>query len=183
MVPFPEKPVYDMDDLVSNTAGGILGQFLFLSVAYVVTHPDWRKEAKAYQRWKRNAKSRTLYPFARRVGLTRVTLQASREDEIWDFYVMNLGFRLVKQIVPLDSPGTDLLLQMGRMQVEIHCLNRPETLEMQTLNLTVSRLGSAMRRLKANGIEAETPQQDPYNGLRCIFLQGPDNVRIRIIEG
>lgn len=173
---------YDMDDLVSNTVGGILGQFLFLSVAYVVTHPDWRKEAKSYQRWKRNAKTRTLYPFARRMGLTRTTLQASREDSIWDFYVMNLGFRLVKQIVPLDSPGTDLLLQMGRMQVEMHCTNDGTTPPPQTLTLSVRRLPAVIRRLEQNGIPVSQIEQDVYSGHRCVRTEGPDQVRILIIE-
>ena len=173
---------YDMDDLVSNTAGGVIGQFLFISVAYVVTHPDWRKEAKSYRRWKRNAKSRTLYPFARRMGLTRITLQASGEDAIWDFYVMNLGFRLVKQIVPLDSPDTDLLLQMGRMQLEVHCSNKRETLPPQTLTLAVRRLPAVIRRLEKNNIPVSEIAQDVYTGHRCVRVEGPDQVQILILE-
>ncbi|MBO4837208.1 MAG: VanZ family protein [Clostridia bacterium] len=175
--------LYDVDDLVSNTLGGLAGQFMYIAAGYVVTHPSWKKEIRSYRRWKKHAWKSTLYPFSRRIAVTRVTLLATHEEEVWDFYVTRLGFRPVRQLVPLESPETDLLLEMGRMQVEIHCLNRLETLEPQTLNLTVSRLGSAIRRLKANGIETQSPQQDPYNGLRCIFLQGPDNVRIRIIEG
>lgn len=173
---------YDMDDLVCNTLGGVIGQFLFLSVAYVVTHPDWRKEVKSYRRWKRNAKSRTLYPFARRMGLTRTTLLAAREEDVWDFYVMKLGFRLMKQIVPLDAPGTDMLLQMGKMQVEIHCANERETLPAQTLTLSVRRLDPVIRRMKANGIAVSGITQDAYTGLRCVRLQGPDNVKILVIE-
>ncbi len=173
---------YDIDDLVSNTVGGIIGQFLFVSVAYVVTHPDWRKEAQSYRRWKRNAKSRTLYPFARGAGLTRTTLLASREDDIWDFYVMTLGFRLIRQIVPLDSPGTDMLLQMGRMQVEIHCSNSTEALPRQTLTLSIRRLSSVIRRLEKNGIPVSGIEQDVYTGCRCIRLEGPDHTQILIIE-
>ena len=41
---------YDMDDLVSNTAGGFVGQLLYIAVAYVVTHPDWRRERDSYRR-------------------------------------------------------------------------------------------------------------------------------------
>ena len=174
---------YDIDDLVSNTVGGIIGQFLFLSVAYVVTHPDWRHEAKSYRRWKRNARTRTLYPFARRTGLTRTTLLASREDDIWDFYVMKLGFRLVKQLVPLDSPGTDMLLQMGKMQLEVHCSNAPESLPQQTLTLSMRRLSPVLRRLRENGIPVSDIEQDAYTGSRCVRLEGPDAVRILILEG
>ena len=173
---------YDIDDLVSNTIGGVIGQFLFVSVAYVVTHPDWRKEAQSYRRWKRNAKSRTLYPFARGAGLTRTTLLASSEDDIWDFYVMKLGFRLVRQIVPLDSPGTDMLLQMGRMQVEVHCSNSAETLPQQTLTFSIRRLPAVIRRLQKNGVPVSGIEQDIYTGCRCIRLEGPDHTQILIIE-
>ena len=173
---------YDMDDLVSNTAGGIIGQFLFLSVAYVVTHPNWRKEAESYRRWKRNARTRTLYPFARKLGMTRITLLATSEDQIWDFYIMNLGFRLVKQIVPLDSTGTEMLLQLGRMQVEFHCSNITETLPPQTLTLTVRRLPAVIRRLEKNGIPVSEIDQDVYTGSRCVRLSGPDHVQVLILE-
>ena len=173
---------YDIDDLVSNTIGGVIGQFLFVSVAYVVTHPDWRKEAQSYRRWKRNAKSRTLYPFARGAGLTRTTLLASSEDDIWDFYVMKLGFRLVRQIVPLDSPGTDMLLQMGRMQVEVHCSNSAETLPQQTLTFSIRRLPTVIRRLRKSGVPVSGIEQDVYTGCRCVRLEGPDHTQILIIE-
>ena len=174
---------YDMDDLVSNTIGGILGQFLYLSVAYVVTHPDWRKECEAFRRWKRNARTRTLYPFARRMGLSRTTLRASDEEAVWDFYVMKLGFRLVKQTVPLDSPGTDMLLQLGKLQVEVQCDNTEETLPPQKLTLSVRRLSPVIRRLESNGISVSEITQDRYSGLRCVSLSGPDGVAIEIIEG
>ena len=174
---------YDMDDLFSNTAGGVIGQFLYISVAYVVTHPDWRRERAAYRRWKHNARTRTLYPFARRLGLTRTTLRASDEEAVWDFYVMKLGFRLVKQIVPLDSPGTKMLLQMGKMQAEILCSNTAETIPPQTLTLSVRSLSPVIRRLRENGVPVSEITQDPYSGLRCVSLSGPDNVTILIIEG
>ena len=174
---------YDMDDLVSNTAGGIIGQFLYISFAYVVTHPDWRREQAAYRRWKRNARTRTLYPFARRMGLTRTTLRASDEEAVWDFYVMKLGFRLVKQIVPLDSPGTNMLLQMGKMQAEFLCSNTEEAIPPQTLTLSVRRLSPVIRRLKENGVSVGEITQDQYSGLRCVSLSGPDGVTILIIEG
>ena len=173
---------YDIDDLVTNTIGGIIGQFLYVSVAYVVQHPDWRKERESYRRWKRNAKTRTLYPFARRMGLTRATLSATSEEAVWDFYVMKLGFRLMKQIVPLDSLGTDMLLQMGKMQVEVHCTNANEELPPQTLTLSVRKLRPVIRRMEENGIPVSPIRQDTYTGLRCVELQGPDNVTILIIE-
>ena len=44
---------------------------------------------------------------------------------------MKLGFRLKKQLVPLGSDTTDLLLEMGKSQVEVHCLNHSEDLTLQ----------------------------------------------------
>ena len=173
---------YDLDDLVANTAGGIVGQLLFISAAYVVTHPNWRKELKAYRRWKRNAKSRTLYPFARRMGLSRTTLTATNEEEVWDFYVMKLGFRLLRQLVPLDRPGTDMLLVMGKLQLEIHCTNDEQAPQEQSLTLSARRLPPIIRRLNANGIETGPIEQDPYTKLRSVRFDGPDHVHITVIE-
>ncbi|MBQ6173514.1 MAG: VanZ family protein [Clostridia bacterium] len=173
---------YDLDDLVSNTLGGFLGQMLFISVAYVVTHPNWREELKTYRRWKRHARTRTLYPFARRMRLSRTVLRASGEEAIWDFYVMKLGFRLTKQLVPLDTPGTDMFLTLGRMQLLVRCDNREEVLPPQELTLAVQRLNPVLRRLRASGIEPGEIAQDPCTGLRCVAFRGPDDVLITVIE-
>ena len=176
------RGMYDLDDLVSNAFGGLLGQVLFISVAYVVTHPDWRRELRAYRRWKRNARSRTLYPFARRMSLSRTVLLASREEDIWDFYVMKLGFRLKKQLVPLDSSGTDMLLEMGSTQVVVHCLNTEGIDREQELTLSCRNLVPIIRRLNKNGIATEKILPDPYTGLRCVSFTGPDRVRVTVIE-
>ena len=176
------RGLYDADDLVSNTIGGILVEVLFVAVAYVVTNPNWRKDLKSYRRWKRNASSRTLYPFARKMGLSRTTLLATNEEVIWDFYVMKLGFRLKKQLVPLDSNSTDMLLEMGKLQVEVHCFNAQKELPAQSLTLSARNLHPILQRLEQNGIEVSPVEQDPYTGLRCIRFGGPDNVQIQIIE-
>ena len=174
---------YDMDDLASNTLGGLLGAVLFYLVAYVVTHPGWRKEWKDYRRWQRNARTRTLYPFARRVNLSRTSLVATDEGEVWDFYVMKLGFRLIRQLVPLDTPGTDMLLAMGKMQLEIRCTNGEAAPAGQQLTISARRLGPILRRLQLNGIETAGIEQDRYTGRQCIRFHGPDGVEIEVLEG
>ena len=174
---------YDVDDLVSNTIGGVIGQFLFLAVAYVVTHPDWRREQAQVRQWKRNARRRTLYPFFRRMDMVRTSLLATSEDEIRAFYCERLGFRLVKQLVPLDSPDTYLLLEMGRFQMEVFCSNDPvQTLPRQNLALSVRGLDRVIRRLEENGMPVEKISEDPFTGQRRILLQGPDGVHIHILE-
>ena len=173
---------YDIDDLLSNTIGGIIGQTLFLLAGYVVTHPNWRNELQSYRRWRKNARHRTLYPFARRIGMVRTTLLATDEMAVWDFYVMKLGYRLKKQIVPLDSAGTDMLLEMGKSQIVIHCSNRHERLDRQTLTISAKRLGAIIRRLNTNGIETGPIEQDPYTGRRMVRFLGPDGVNIAVIK-
>jgi glycopeptide antibiotics resistance protein len=176
------RGLYDIDDLFTNTIGGLIGQFLFISIAFVVTHPDWRKELRAYHRWKRHARHRTLYPFARKIGLSRTTLLATDNTAIWDFYVNKLGFRVVKQIVPLDSDDTEYLLEMGSSQVEIRCSNCEEELPQQYLTISARNLDKIQKRLQQNGIETSAFQTDPYTDLRCLFFFGPDNIRITVIE-
>ena len=173
---------YDMDDVLANTLGGWIGQMLYLSVGYVVTHPRWRREMDQYRNWKRNARHRTLYPFGKRIGLSRTTLKGTDEESVWDFYVTKLGFRPRRKLVPLDGIGTDFLLEMGRSQLEIHCSNRPERLEEQHLTISARRLPAIRKRLKMNGIAVGPYEQDPYTGLRKLEFMGPDNVCITVIE-
>ena len=173
---------YDLDDLVSNTIGGYIGQLCFIAFAYVITHPDWRAERKKYRRWKKNARRRTLYPFARKVDLSRTVLFATEEEHIWDYYVMKLGFRLVKQIVPEDSPGTSFLLELGSSQVEIQCSNEKGQLPEQHLVISVSNVPKVRERLESNGISPGPVGQDPFTERRCFSFDAPDGVQITILE-
>ena len=177
---------YDMDDLVSNTIGGIIGQFLFISVAYVVTHPDWKRELARYRLWKRNARKSALYPCARKIGQARAVLLAADEDAVRAFYNGALGFRIVKMNVPEDRPDTDFLMEMGRCQVEVHCSNRPEDLgehwPRQRLAVAVKRLKPIIRRLEEKGIPAGSVRQDAYTGHRAVEVAGPEEVTIVFIE-
>ncbi len=177
-----KRGFYDMDDLIANSLGGLIGQSLFLTVAYVVTHPDWRTELSRYRRWKRNARRRTLYPFAHRIALSRTALLATDETAVYDFYIMKLGFRLRRQLVPEDSEGTSFLLEMGKMQLEIRCSNGRETLPEQYLTISVSRLAPVRKRLTGNGITVGPDEQDPYTGKRCLHFTGPDGVQILVLE-
>ena len=171
---------YDMDDLVSNTIGGILGQFLFISAAYVVTHPDWRREVKDYRMWKRYAKSRTLYPFARHAAPVRATILASDEGAVREFYIRKLGFRPVKETVRADGTGKDMLLTMGMMELEVRCGSAGE-IPPQTLTLSVGRLRPVIRRLEEQGITAGEIREDEYTGMQSVALEGPDGTQVVLI--
>ena len=173
---------YDLDDLLSNTLGGFIGQLLFISIAYVVTHPDWKRELKAYHRWQRHARHMTLYPFARKIGLSRTTLLATYEDAVWDFYVDKLGFRVKKQVMSLDDIDTRFLLVMGSSQVEIICFNKRKMIPIQYLTISARNLTKIKDRLEKNGIQVGEFHRDPYTDLRCLSFQGPDRVCITVIE-
>ncbi len=173
---------YDLDDLLSNTLGGFIGQMLFISIAYVVTHPDWKRELKSYHRWQRHARHMTLYPFARKIGLSRTTLLATYEEAVWDFYVDKLGFRVKKQVMSLDDIDTRFLLVMGSSQVEIICFNKKKMIPVQYLTISARNLVKIKKRLEKNGIEVGEFHRDPYTDLRCLSFTGPDRVCITVIE-
>ena len=173
---------YDLDDLLSNTLGGFIGQLLFLALAYVVTHPDWKRELRVYHRWQRHARHMTLYPFARKIGLSRTTLLATYEAAVWDFYVDKLGFRVKKQVMSLDDIDTRFLLAMGSSQVEIICFNKRKMIPVQYLTISARNLTKIKKRLEKNGIEVGEFHRDPYTDLRCLSFTGPDRVCITVIE-
>ena len=176
------RGLYDLDDMFANTLGGFIGQMLFLSIAYVLTHPDWKRELKSYHRWQRHARHMTLYPFARRIDLSRTTLYATSEESVWAFYVDKLGFRVKKQIVLLDRAETRFLLVMGSSQVEILCGNRPQPAMPQKLTISARNLTKIKKRLEKNDIQAGELYRDPYTDLRCLSFTGPDDVCITVIE-
>lgn len=176
------RGLYDLDDMLSNTLGGLVGQLLFLSIAYVVTHPDWRQEFSSYHRWRRHARHMTLYPFARRIGLSRTTLLATYEGAVWDFYVDKLGFRVKKQIMSLNDIDSRFLLVMGSSQVEIICFNKRKMIPVQYLTISARNLVKIKKRLEKNGIEVGDFHRDPYTDLRCLSFTGPDRVCITVIE-
>ena len=177
-----KRGFYDLDDLVANTLGGYLGQVLYIAFAYVVTHPKWRRDLKAYLRWLIMAHRRTLYPFVRKVALPRTTILATNEEPVWGFYVTKLGFRLLRQTLPEDSNETGFLLGLGKTEIVILCSNDEDVLPTQYLTISVKRLSPVKKRLEESGIEVSPIEQDPYTDHRCLWFEGPDGVHVTIIE-
>jgi len=173
---------YDMDDLLANTFGGIIGVLLFLAVGYVVTHPNWRREFASYRRWRRIARRSVFFPFTRNVSLSRTTLLGTDEEAVFFFYVTKLGFRPRRQLTQEYSFGTDFLLELGRSQLEIRCSNRPDKLPTQYLSIYARDLSRLRERLKAHDIETGPFEEDTYTARRCLRFPGPDNVIVTIIE-
>ena len=173
---------YDVDDLVSNVLGGFIGQEMYILTAYVLTHPQWRKELRNYRRWRRIAKKSILFPFMRKISVSRTTIYATDETVIWDFYVHKLGFRMRRQLIPEDSDSTSFLLEAAKTQVEIICLNHPEELPPQYLTFSCKGLDKVKKRLTAHGIDDGVYESDIYTQARILRFSGPDNVTITILE-
>ena len=176
------RGLYDMDDLLANTLGGLIGQMLFIWVGYVVTHPDWRRELFTNRRWRQTSRRSALYPFARRIDLSRTTLLGTDEDAVFSFYVTKLGFKPLKQLTAEHSFGTDFLFEMGKYQVEVRCSNRPTELPTQYLSISARNLPQIKRRLREHDIITGPFEQDPYTGQRRLSFTGPDGVVVTILE-
>lgn len=170
-----QRGLYDLDDMISNTLGGLIGQTLYILLAYVLTHPDWKQQAKTDARWRKSAKKRVLAPLYRRIGENRTVLAGTDMEVIRGFYTEVLGYRVTGE--------TDdrLLLRLGLSEVEFRTGTTGE-MPAQTLSVSVSNLSKARRRLKARGIEISGYQTDPLTGLRVLRFTGPDGVRIQLTE-
>ncbi len=173
---------YDLDDLIGNSVGALIGQYLFNAVAYVVTHPSWKQDLKEYREWQKHARRRTLYPFTRRMSIPRTTLLATDDAEILDFYVSKLGFRLINQDISEEDGSTDVLLQMGSSQVEIRCTPEYTGLRRQHLTIAARNLKKMRRRLEKSGIETSNEGLDPYTRQHRLQFEGPDEVLITVIQ-
>ena len=173
---------YDLDDLISNTLGGLIGQCLFISVAYVVTDPDWKKNFRAYRKWKKSSRGHALPAYEHRLNLNRVTLRGSDPAQIEDFFVEQLGF-LLRSRIPLNSEGeASFLFQLGRLQVEVRCRIGAVIEEDQVLTLTTSRMALIRKWLIAEGIEPKPYREEPFTALRTMEFTGPDRIHVRLME-
>jgi len=173
---------YDMDDLISNTLGGWIGQTLFIAFGYVVTHPEWREDLRRARRFRHQQKGQARHPLGRRISPTRVTLMGTDENTVWDFYVTLLGFRPRRQLIPRNYYGKNFLFEMDTCQLEVRCTNQPMAFPPQYLTLYTARLSAVGKQLEKRGVKGIRYEQDPYTGFRQLSFPGPDNVLVTIIE-
>ncbi|MBQ6399296.1 MAG: VanZ family protein [Clostridia bacterium] len=173
---------YDLDDLISNTLGGIIGQLLFIAVAYVVTVPGWRKNVREWRQWKKDTRGHALPMYERRLQISRTVLYGSDPVRIYEFFADQLGFRLLKR-VPLNEKGqAEFLFQLGHLQVSVLCRIGAPVERDQFLTLSTSRMADIRKWLEAEGIEPSPYTADPYTGLRTMEFAGPDRIHVRLTE-
>ena len=176
------RGMYDLDDIISNTLGGLAGQVLYIAVAYVLTHPGWRQNLREYRRWKRTAVRRTLLPYVRETGLYRFILRGTDPEAVLEFYGSRLGFRLRRRVSPEGGEDTFFLFEMDQNQVLIICSPGAEIPDAQLLTLSAVNLPAVRRRLENSGIRPGPWSEDPVSGRRTMSFNGPDHTRIEIIE-
>ena len=176
------RGLYDFDDIISNTIGGLIGQALFIVVGYAAVGTGRRKNRREFRAWKRNAYQKTILPYIKETGLFRATLFGSGQAAVLDYYAGTLGFRLLGRHTNEASGETVLLFGTEQNQVEI--VFRAEALlpDEQHLVLFVTDLASAVKRLEQCGVHTGPFTEDPCTGKRTACFSGPDNVQIRLIE-
>lgn len=177
-----QRGMYDFDDIISNTLGGLIGQLLFIAVGYVVTHSSWRNDLREYRSWKRHAHRSTLFPYTKKSGMFRTTLMGSDQAAVCDFYLNRLGFRLRQQLNRRESGDVVLLFEMGETEVQVICTFRKALPDKQYLTLYAVRLPAVRARLEENGIKPGDYRRDPCTGRRLLRFTGPDNVCVEIME-
>ena len=175
-----QRGLYDLDDMISNTLGGFIGQLLYIALAYVLTRPEWRKNLRSLRSWRKASKNRALYPSRGKLAANCTVLAASDRQAVWDFYVGKLGYRPVPHAKAEDN-GV-LLLSLGQSRIRVVC--RPESgpVPPQELRIRAAGLPAVRKHLLENGIDPGAYEEDPYTGLRELRFTGPDNIRIIITE-
>ena len=90
--------------------------------------------------------------------------------------------RLCQQLDRRESGDVIFLFEMGKTQVQVICSFREDMPDRQYLTLYAERLPAVRRRLESNGIRPGDYRRDPCTGRRMLRFDGPDNVRIEIME-
>ena len=176
------RGLYDLDDMISNTLGGLAGQILYIFLAYALTHPGWKAELRASRSWRKKARKRALYPCRQRLRANCTVLQGSDRQAVWDFYVRKLGYRPVRRSREGKEEENILRLSLGQSRIEIRCTGENGTMPEQELRISAAGLPIIREQLRAQGIDPGAYEKDPYTGKRELRFTGPDKVRIIITE-
>ena len=175
-----QRGLYDLDDMISNSLGGLIGQLLYISFAYVVTHPDWKRDLRSTRYWRKRARNSVLYRSRGQIAANCTVLLASDREAVWDFYVRKLGYRPLRRT---EEDGEEvLLLSLGQSLLRFRCGAGLSPMPEQALRIRAAGLPAIRARLQEAGIDNGEYEEDPYTGQRELRFTGPDNVQITITE-
>ena len=172
---------YDCDDIISNTFGGFLGQLFYIMFAYVLVHPDFRKEALSRLEWRIRSLKSAFHPFYSKLHVARITVYAQDKEEVREFYEDKLGFRL-KKAIDISEDETNYLFDFRKNQIEVRCSPAYKDLPLQNIVLACNNSEFLKEKLDKQGISCSGYEEDPYTGLRIFTFMGPDEVYFTIIE-
>ncbi|MCR5794427.1 MAG: VanZ family protein [Solobacterium sp.] len=172
--------MYDLDDICTNTLGGIIGAFLFVVLAYINTNPNWRSEMKARRKWVRRSRRSAVFPWRDRIRTMRTTVYTSDEESVRDFFNEKLGFFLLKEIG--EGAGKSLLYECGSTQIEIVTLPKGTALPPQKIMLSANNSSRMRKRLEKHGIPVSEYTVDDYSGRRKFEVESPEGLLIEILE-
>ena len=171
---------YDLDDLLTNTLGGMIGALLFVAVAYTNTHPNWRKEFRARRKWKKTAKKAAVYPFLGRIHMMRTTIYTCDEESTRHFFSDQLGFFLYNE--HQEGNSTHLLYECNRTQIEVIVLPKGTPLPPQQITIAANNSEKIRKKLIEEEIEVSEYSLDPYTGLRTFSVSNEEGIRITFME-
>ena len=177
-----QRGLYDLDDMISNSLGGLAGEVLYILLAYMLIHPDWKAELRRTRKWRKKAKNLALYSRRRQLGANRALLWGTNRQAVWDFYVRKLGYRPIRRSGEIPGEENYLLLSLGDSRIEIRCEENLEHLPQQSLLLNAAGLPEIRKNLLTQGIDPGAYETDPYTGRRELRFTGPDGVQIIITE-
>ena len=175
-----KRGFYDTDDLFSNTLGGFIGACLYVMFAYVLTHPNFRRDLKKKILWKIRSRKKGIYPFIYSSHIQRLTIYGSDKEKVKEFYENTLGLLLLEEM-SFDEE-TYYLFDYNGTQIEFHCNDSFKDLHPQELLIACNNSQNLKHRLSEHGIPNSDYRNDPYTNLRCFDIFAPDNVKITIIE-
>ncbi len=172
---------YDCDDIISNTLGGFLGGCFYLMFAYVLVHPDFRKEFWQRLLWRIRSRGSAFYPFYHKLHVARISVYAHDKEEIREFYEKKLGFRL-RNRKEISEDETHYLFEFRKNQLEVRCSPTYKDPPLQNIMLACNNSEYLKQNLEKHGISCSTYEEDPYTKLRIFHFMGPDEEYFTIIE-
>jgi hypothetical protein len=91
-----------------------------------------------------------------------------------------LGFRPIGMAEDIEG-CTCYMMQMGNLQLELRCWPGEDPGD-QYLTIPVNNLAKVRKRLTQIGFDPEEFHSDPYTGLRCLTIEGPEKMHITFIQ-
>ena len=177
-----KRGTYDSSDVIANTLGSLIGSALYIQFAYILTNPNWRKEYRNYLHWRKLAKSGILFRYVGKFSVTRVSLLASDEENVWNFYTKLLGFQPKNIVIPEASSDSYFLFSTGKTQIEVHCLNRDEKIPKQSITISYKNLEKLRSHLQKHNIPVSDFKNDIFTKQKTMSIVGPDDVEIIFLE-